>query len=160
MGLYRRSPLRHADDLLGVGGGRDHRFRPAARALSALYRARLSIGALTQEAARLVGLPPGVLVVAGTNDSIASCIGGGAIEKGRSVILGGTSGGFVLCWDPTPGVWAPPPDTYPEPPGLRYLGATISSSGLVIDWLASLCGRRDYDGWLEHASGVALGAEA
>jgi sugar (pentulose or hexulose) kinase len=116
------------------------------------------IAGLSEEAARLIGLRPGVSVVAGTNDSIASCIGSGVVARGRSVILGGTSGGFVLCWDPAPGAWAPPPDTYPEPPGLRYLGATIASSGLVIDWLASLCGQRDYDGWLEQASAISPGA--
>lgn len=116
------------------------------------------IGALTEGAARLTGLRPGTGVVAGTNDSIASCIGSGAVERGRSVILGGTSGGFVLCWDPVPGTWAPPPHTYPEPPGLRFLGATIASSGLVVDWLASLCGRQLDDAWLEQAAAAPRGA--
>jgi xylulokinase len=75
------------------------------------------------------------------------------------VILGGTSGGFVLCWDPLPGAWAPPPGAYPEPPGLRYLGATISSSGLALDWLASLFGVRAYEPWLEQAAAVPPGAD-
>jgi xylulokinase len=139
------------DEIAAAGLPRDHfpRYVPPG----------MPIGDLTSEAARVTGLRPGIPVVAGTNDSIASCIGSGIVEKGRSVILGGTSGGFVLCWDPVPGAWAPPPDTYPEPPGLRYLGATIASSGLVVDWLASLCGLREYDGWLEQAAAVPTGAE-
>ena len=117
------------------------------------------LGSLTAEVAAATGLPAGIPVVAGTNDSIASCIGSGATSRGRSVILGGTSGGFVLCWDPVPGAWVPPPDTYPEPAGQRYLGATLASSGLVVDWLARLCGVATYDGWLEQAAGVPAGAE-
>ena len=116
-------------------------------------------GRLTSAAAASTGLPAGIPLVAGTNDSIASCIGSAATTKGRSVVLGGTSGGFVLCWDPVPGAWVPPPDTYPEPAGQRYLGATLASSGLVVDWLARLCGIATYDGWLEQAADVPAGAE-
>jgi xylulokinase len=118
-----------------------------------------SIGVLDRDLARALGLPDGVTVIAGTNDSIASCIGSGTIERGRSVILGGTSGGFVVCWDRLPGIWTPPPDTYPEPEGLAYLGAAISSSGLLVDWIASLTGAAAYDGWVEQAAAVPAGAD-
>jgi xylulokinase len=116
-------------------------------------------GLLTPEAAEICGLRPGVPVVAGTNDGIASCIGSGLTERGDSAILGGTSGGFVLCWDPVPGAWAPPPGAYPEPPGRRYLGAAISSSGLALDWLSSLFGAHEYDGLLEAAAHVPAGSD-
>lgn len=117
------------------------------------------IGRLSAETAAATGLTAGIPIVAGTNDSIASCIGSGTISRGRSLVLGGTSGGFVICWDPVPGAWVPSPDTYPEPAGQRYLGATLASSGLVVDWLARLCGMATYDGWLEQAASVPPGAE-
>jgi xylulokinase len=65
----------------------------------------------------------------------------------------------VLCWDPVPGAWAPPPGAYPEPPGRRYLGAAISSSGLALDWLASLFAVHSLDALLEAAGDVPPGAE-
>ena len=117
------------------------------------------VGVVTASAARETGLAAGTLVVAGTNDSIASCIGSGLVEQGQGAILGGTSGGFVLAWGPVPGLWTPPPDTYPEPPGLHYLGATISSSGLALDWVASLCSAGDYDAWLARAADIPPGAD-
>ena len=117
------------------------------------------LGRLTKASARAAGLPAGIQIVAGTNDGVAACIGGGLTRKGRSVLLGGASGGFVLCWDPAPSAWAPPPDTYPEPPDLRYLGATIASSGMALDWLASLFGVHDYDRWLSHAATIPPGAD-
>lgn len=118
-----------------------------------------TVGAITTDAARRTGLREGTLVVAGTNDAIAACIGAGLTRLGQSAILGGTSGGFVHCGAPTPHAWAPPPGTYPEPPGCRYLGATISSSGLALDWLAGLFGVRSYDPWLEQAAGIGAGAD-
>lgn len=117
------------------------------------------VGSVTAEAGEATGLRVGVPVIAGTNDAIASCIGCGLVERGDSVILGGTSGGFVLCWDPVPGAWAPPSGTYPEPPGRRYLGAAVASSGLALDWLVSLFGAHDYDTLLEGAAHVAPGAD-
>jgi len=117
------------------------------------------IGSVSEETAELSGLRAGIPVVSGTNDSIASCIGSGLTERGDSVILGGTSGGFVLCWDPVPGAWAPPPDAYPEPPGRRYLGTAISSSGLALDWLASLFGVHDLESLLIPAAEVPAGSD-
>jgi xylulokinase len=139
------------DEIAGSGLPRDH-FPPYVEAGTA-------VGAVTASVARRTGLREGTMVVAGTNDAIAACIGAGLTQVGKSAILGGTSGGFVYCGAPTPGAWAPPPGTYPEPPGCRYLGATISSSGLALDWLAGLFGVRSYDSWLEQAAGIAVGAD-
>lgn len=140
------------EDEIGQSGlPRDH-FPP-------YVEAGTPVGTVTAAAAARTGLREGTLVVAGTNDGIASCIGAGLTRVGQSVILGGTSGGFVHCGEPGPGAWAPPPGTYPEPPGCRYLGATISSSGLALDWLGGLFGVRVYDEWLEAAAAVPVGAE-
>ncbi len=117
------------------------------------------IGSVSEEASEVCRLYRGIPVVSGTNDSIASCIGSGLTERGDSVILGGTSGGFVLCWDPVPGAWTPPPNAYPEPPGRRYLGAAISSSGLALDWLASLFGAHDLEALLVHAAEAPAGSD-
>ncbi|HVC82574.1 MAG TPA: FGGY-family carbohydrate kinase [Chloroflexota bacterium] len=140
------------EDEIGESGlPRDH-FPP-------YVEAGTPVGAVTAAAAERTGLREGTLVVAGTNDGIASCIGAGLTRIGQSVILGGTSGGFVHCGEPVSGAWAPPPGTYPEPPGCRYLGATISSSGLALDWLGGLFGVHIYDEWLEEAAAIPVGAE-
>jgi xylulokinase len=139
------------DEIASSGLPRDH--------FPLYVEAGTAVGAVTAAVARRTGLPEGAMVVAGTNDAIAACIGAGLTQIGKSAILGGTSGGFVYCGTPTPGAWAPPPGTYPEPPGCRYLGATISSSGLALDWLAGLFGVHSYDTWLEQAAGIAVGAD-
>ncbi len=150
-GVPHASSTWFEDEIAASGLPREH-FPP--------YReAGTLAGTLSASAARACGLPAGIPVVAGTNDGIGSCIGAGLTRKGQSAILGGTSGGFVLCWDPVPGAWAPPPGTYPEPPGLRYLGGTISSSGLVLDWLAGAFGIRDYATWLTQATTIEAGAD-
>jgi xylulokinase len=123
------------------------------------YPAGSPVGVLSDEVAGATGLPTGIPIVAGTNDSIAACIGSGLTRKGQATILGGTSGGFVLCWEPVSGAWAPPAGAYPEPPDLRYLGATIASSGLVLDWLAGVFGVQDLDQWLPRAGTVKAGAD-
>jgi xylulokinase len=150
-GVPHASSTWFEDELAASGLPRDH-FPP-------YVAPGQPVGSLTAAAARSCGLRAGMPVVAGTNDSIASCIGTGLTERGDSVILGGTSGGFVLCWDPVPGAWAPPPGTYPEPPGRRYLGATISSSGLALDWLASLFGTHEYGALLDGAATVPPGSD-
>jgi xylulokinase len=150
-GVPHASATWFEDEIAASGLARDH-FPPYVEPGD-------SIGPLTQEAAEACGLRAGIPVVAGTNDSIASCIGSGLTARGDSLILGGTSGGFVLCWDPVPGAWAPPPGTYPEPPGRRYLGASISSSGLALDWLISLFGAHEYDAMLDAAATVPPGAD-
>ncbi|HVA90142.1 MAG TPA: FGGY-family carbohydrate kinase [Chloroflexota bacterium] len=150
-GIPHASSTWFEDEIAQSGLPRDH-FPP-------YIEAGTPVGAVTAAAARRTGLREGTLVVAGTNDGIASCIGAGLTRVGQSVILGGTSGGFVHCGEPAPGVWAPPPGTYPEPPGCRYLGATISSSGLALDWLGGLFGVRSYDNWLEDAAAIPAGAE-
>ncbi len=100
-----------------------------------------SAGTLSQEAAEATGLPPGLPVTAGTNDSIIGLIGCGATARGRGSALGGTSGGFAVAWDELPGAWRPPPGTYPEPPGLQYFGAATAASGRILDWcLAATAG--------------------
>jgi xylulokinase len=149
-GTPHTSSLWLEDELAASGLPREH-FPP-------YYSAGSVVGPLDAAAARVTGLPMGIPVVAGTNDGIAACIGSGLTKKGQATILGGTSGGFVLCWDPVPGAWTPPAGAYPEPPGLRYLGATIASSGLMLDWLAGIFGARDLDLWLPEAGAIPAGA--
>jgi xylulokinase len=98
-------------------------------------------GAVSEDAAARTGLPAGLPVIAGTNDSIMGLIGCGATARGRGSALGGTSGGFAVAWDETPGAWRPPPGTYPEPPGLQYFGAATAATGRILDWcLAATAG--------------------
>jgi len=118
-------------------------------------------GTLTTAAHQATGLPVGLPVVAGTNDSIMGLIGCGATERGRGAALGGTSGGFAVAWDATPGAWRPPPGTYPEPPGLRFFGDATAASGRILDWCLAATGRASAatGGWEDEAAAIPPGAD-
>ncbi len=57
-----------------------------------LFESSEVIGTLGTEAARLLGLPPGVKVVAGAGDNAAAAVGTGTVEDGACNISLGTSG--------------------------------------------------------------------
>jgi xylulokinase len=109
--------------------GLDERIAPPA------VRAGTVIGPLRAGPAGELGLPPGLPVVAGANDAIATFLGAGLTEPGQAIDTGGTSGGFGLYVDRP--VAAPPLWTGPAPlPGLYYVGGAMAGTGKALDWLA------------------------
>ena len=92
------------------------------------------IAGLTTEAARETGLPEGLPVVAGVHDGIATFIGAGLVEPGRSADVNGTSGGLALCWSEPikkPGVFSA---TWIHP-GEYIVGGAMAALGRCLDWV-------------------------
>jgi xylulokinase len=92
------------------------------------------IAGLTAAAAQATGLPEGLPVIAGVHDGIATFIGAGLVEPGRSADVNGTSGGLALCWpEPInkPGIFSASwihPNEY-------IVGGAMAALGKCLDWV-------------------------
>ncbi len=108
--------------------GLDERIAPPP------VRAGSVIAGLRAAPAAELGLSPGLPVVAGANDAIATFLGAGLTAPGQAIDTGGTSGGFGLYVDRP--VAAPPLWTGPAPlAGLHYVGGAMAGTGKALDWL-------------------------
>ena len=118
------------------------------------------LGELGAGAAAQLGLTAGLPVVAGTNDGLASLLGGGMLEPGDAIDTGGTSGGFAVVWGAVPeGLSA---EIWPAVvPGRWVLGGAMSSTGKALDWLAGLLGPEpgDVTALVREALATAPGAD-
>ncbi len=95
------------------------------------------IAGLTAAAARATGLPEGLPVIAGVHDGIATFIGAGLVEPGRSADVNGTSGGLALCWSAPiqkPGIFSA---TWIHP-GEYMVGGAMAALGKCLDWVRDL----------------------
>ena len=117
------------------------------------------VGAVTAGAARDLGVPAGLPVVAGMVDSYASFHGAGLVDAGDAVDTGGTSGGLAVYWDSAvdvPGAWvaaAPLPDRW-------LVGGAMTTTGRSLDWLAEdALGGHPVADLIEDAASVAPGAD-
>jgi xylulokinase len=104
--------------------------------LPAIERPEAVIGQLTAAAARRLGLRPGVPVVAGCGDTVASFMACGAVEEGIGVDVAGTASVFAATMS------AFRPDVAGRMlacgraavPGLWYPYAYINGGGLNLEW--------------------------
>ena len=117
------------------------------------------LGGLTEAAARHLGVPAGLPVVAGLVDAFASFHGARMLAPGDAIDVGGAAGGF--------GVYADRPAriagafTSPAPlPGLYSVGGAMAATGAALDWLAGsvLGGSVPIPGLLAEAADVEPGA--
>jgi len=111
------------------------------------------VGTLTAEAGRDLGLPPGVPVVAGGEDTSAAGLAAGAVEPGHAFLSLGTASTLYV---PVQGA---PVDsrllTFPHViSGLSLIGGSMISGGGAFEWLAKLLCGNDLggDGWIESLS--------
>lgn len=118
------------------------------------------LGGLTGAAAAVLGLAPGIPVVAGTNDAFASCLGAGLLEPGDAIDTGGSAGGFAVYTDrpvTIPGAFASaaPID------GRWYVGGAMAATGRALDWFrdAILDGAVSTGTLLDEAADVPPGAD-
>ncbi len=94
------------------------------------------LGGLLAGPAAELGLRPGLPVVAGVNDAIATFLGAGLTRAGQAIDTGGTSGGFGL-YVATP-VVIPSLWTGAAPlPGLSYVGGAMAGTGKALDWFVA-----------------------
>lgn len=95
-----------------------------------------TLGGLTPDAGRHLGLPAGTPVVAGLVDAFASFHGARMLVAGDAIDVGGSAGGF--------GVYTEQPIqvaggfTTPAPlPGLFSVGGAMAATGAALDWFGS-----------------------
>jgi sugar (pentulose or hexulose) kinase len=96
-------------------------------------------GGVRPDVARDLGVPAGIPVAGGVNDSTATVLGAGVLRKGYALDLGGTSGGLALMWD------APLRENgltaWPAPaPGLFVCGGPLAAAGRSLSWFMSAAG--------------------
>lgn len=91
------------------------------------------IGEVTAEAASECGLKAGTLVIAGSIDTYAEAVGGGAVEPGEVFTVYGSTMSMLANAGkitPEPVLWTTPH----YPPGLFTLIGSMSTSGNLIAW--------------------------
>jgi xylulokinase len=91
LGLTDNRQLGHADwspELIALAGVDGSRLPALCRSLSVLAPIRA-------EVADALGIPRGIDVVTGANDSIAAAFGAGALEPGQAVMMMGTTGVLI-----------------------------------------------------------------
>ena len=118
------------------------------------------IAGLTAAAAGEMGLPEGLPVVAGVHDGIATFIGAGLVEPGRSADVNGTSGGLALCWNEPiskPGIFSA---TWIHP-GEYIVGGAMAALGKCLDWVReSVAGSRmTHEELIQEAIQTPVGAD-
>lgn len=96
-------------------------------------------GTVTEEAARLTGLPAGTPVTTGTIDAWAEAASVGVRRPGDAMVMYGTTMFLVQVVDrlrPHAGLWG----TKGAFPATETLAAGMATSGAVTDWLRELVG--------------------
>jgi len=90
------------------------------------------VGGVTEEAARITGIPSGTPVLLGSNDTSAAALGAGLLESGQVLNISGSSELIVICLD------RPLPHekyylrTHPLPG--KWLMYDIVIGGFALDW--------------------------
>src|SRR5439155_13284679 len=118
------------------------------------------VGGLTDTAARELGLPAGIPVVAGLVDAFASFHGAGMVEPGDAIDVGGAAGGFGVYWDRP--VSARGSFTTPAPLAGRWsVGGAMAATGTALEWLAAdvLAGAVPIERLIDEAAAVPAGAD-
>ena len=117
------------------------------------------VGALTEAAARHLGLAAGTPVVAGLVDAFASFHGARMLAAGDAIDVGGAAGGFGVYSDRP--VHVAGGFTTPAPlPGLYSVGGAMAATGAALDWFAGqVLGGSSIPALLEDAARVAPGAD-
>ena len=117
-------------------------------------------GTIRADVAKRLGLPSGIPVAGGVNDSTATVLGAGVLRKGLALDLGGTSCGLALIWD------APLRENgltaWPAPEaGLFVCGGPLAAAGRSLPWLMSIAGYApdDFVSVEKDAAGVPPGAD-
>ena len=94
------------------------------------------VGGVSEEAARLTGLKPGIPMIAGSADHIASSLAAGIIEEGDLLIKFGGAGDILYCVDTlktNPKLFF----DYHIVPDKYLLNGCMASSGSLVKWFTN-----------------------
>lgn len=135
------------------------------------------VGRLTADAAKAIGLPPGLPVIAGGSDGAMACLGTGIAAPGQMVITVGTSGAVrkvvkepwfdpgerTFCYLLTDRFARPLAEGGGESP-LWFIGGAINNGGLTLQWVREklypdVAGEAGYEQLAQDAASVPPGAE-
>ncbi len=109
--------------------------------MPALVEGHQVSGHLTADAARELGLPPGIPVVGGAGDNAASAIGIGAVKAGDSFVSLGTSGVLFSVTDKhRPNVGEAVHAFCHALPGVWHQMAVMLSAASALTWVTRLTG--------------------
>lgn len=101
------------------------------------------IGYTKPDASRRAGLPSGIPVFAGAPDFVEAILATASFERGVVCDKAGTSEGIELCWDaPIDGFYTAP---HPLDRTLWHTGASLSTTGLSMEWMASLVSKHPWE---------------
>lgn len=139
--------------------------------LGRLYESHEITGALTEQAARMVGLKPGTPVIAGAGDNAAAAIGLGVIHAGDAFTSIGSSG--VVFVNTADCVIHPEGKVHSfcsAVPGKWYVMGVTQAAGLSLKWFKETFGERQikqageeqkdvYDLMTEMAARIAPGSD-
>lgn len=101
------------------------------------------IGYTKPDASRLACLCGGIPVFAGAPDFVEAILATASFERGIVCDKAGTSEGIELCWDaPIEGFYTAP---HPLDRSLWHTGATLSTTGLSMEWVASLVSKHPWE---------------
>ncbi|NGN65301.1 hypothetical protein G5C51_15510 [Streptomyces sp. A7024] len=126
--------------------------------LPPLYAPTETIGELSPAAARELGLPPAVRIVAGGEDTSAAALAVGVLHPGDAYLSLGTAGVVGVAVGPD-ARHEPRLLTFPHVrDGLDLLSGSMTSAGAAIAWLAEVTGT-DAAGLLAAAESAPPGAD-
>ncbi|MCQ8904001.1 MAG: FGGY family carbohydrate kinase [Methanothrix sp.] len=95
------------------------------------------------DASRRAGLPGGIPVFAGAPDFVEAILATASFERGIVCDKAGTSEGIELCWDaPVEGFYTAP---HPLDGSLWHTGASLSTTGMSMEWVASLVSKHPWE---------------
>ncbi|HOK58736.1 MAG TPA: FGGY family carbohydrate kinase [Methanothrix sp.] len=101
------------------------------------------IGCTRPDLSRRAGLPGGIPVFAGAPDFVEAILATASFERGIVCDKAGTSEGIELCWDaPIEGFYTAP---HPLDGALWHTGASLSTTGLSMEWMASLVSKHPWE---------------
>jgi len=158
-GILRIHQLKWDEKLLGAIGIGPER-------LPDLIDPEAAAGELWTNPAKLLGLKPGMPVIAGAGDGGLANLGSGAINPGQAAVTIGSSGAvrkiFKNPWiNPDSATWC-----YYLASNLFYAGGAINSGGIILNWLRDglLAGGPEsraapYEKIIARAKSVSPGAE-
>ncbi|MDJ0818184.1 MAG: FGGY-family carbohydrate kinase [Desulfobacterales bacterium] len=114
-------------------------------------------GELTQQAAELTGLPPGLPVITGTTDAAAEALGAGVEHTGDMMMMYGSSNFFILKTEslrPVRSFWA----SNFLAPGSYVLTGGMSTVGSMFKWFGETFPGRSVAEWENLARQSSPGA--
>jgi len=116
------------------------------------------VGIVCAAASETTGIPSGLPVYAAGADFLMAIIGTAATTVGRACDRAGTSEGINLCWGMPAGDRRLQSAPHIVPGRFNVVG-TFSTSGLGLDWLASLTGNPgNYEALFSSMDGIPAGS--